>query len=675
MDFSPNKWLRPEYPRLYLEYVPGNSLTEHTPVSAPECLQVLQQCLSALDYLHNNNPPIIHRDIKTDNILVQNRYQGTIEVKLADFGLSKDYDDLSTICGNRLYLAPEVFLNEQYTVAGGRSRKSYSSAVDIWSLGTLAYSLLCDLPKWHDRHLSAGTKWADKVRDKFSIDWQKQPEDPLRRFLLEAMVVIAPESRWTAKDCHATAVLLQSPYDTTSIDTSTEASDAGLLPASYSDSGGSGSGQSTIIARATFTGSRAAPHGLVIEASPNGLAVANDDKLRSSFTHPQLASADKNPQRVSTVSFSSNPSSLMSGSNTTGGDSSQWWNDPLHPKMNGGYDLVYWATDRSTAAPPVLEPELPDHEESSQLLSGWTSENSTIARSIRADGPQCSSYSGIRNEDIIPSGLQTDRTNSYPSRAILSAACTSPAEQTYHANPATAVYPFSHDTTLDIHRPHHEDENQYPESESEVEYYEKCWMDPLYPLGGGSSLTISGGHPADKSWASTFISERPKPENLVDPMDGSDLKKQPSNVTSLCQPPAAGGSSIHGWGNKKTVQDARNDSKQCLAQAVLQTVYEDKSDISRLNAPSPDDGCATDCDIPTDDGDSSDGDRAEHLVKKKRITERQKGEQFPGITSAGPRDLVVPNSPERGPVRCKRRTSAQDKATLEAAYLLNPGPN
>lgn len=65
-----------------------------------------------------------------------------IQVKLADFGISKliDGTELKTQVGTFGYIAPEVFGLLEDT--GESSRYTYSSAVDIWSLGCLLYSVL-----------------------------------------------------------------------------------------------------------------------------------------------------------------------------------------------------------------------------------------------------------------------------------------------------------------------------------------------------------------------------------------------------------------------------------------------------------------------------------------------------------------------------------------------------
>lgn len=54
-------------------------------ITFKEKMNILLQIIYGLDYLHNRSPPIIHRDLKTDNILLNNVFC----VKISDFGLSK----------------------------------------------------------------------------------------------------------------------------------------------------------------------------------------------------------------------------------------------------------------------------------------------------------------------------------------------------------------------------------------------------------------------------------------------------------------------------------------------------------------------------------------------------------------------------------------------------------
>jgi tRNA A-37 threonylcarbamoyl transferase component Bud32 len=84
-------------------------------------------------YLHNSTPPIIHRDLKSHNLLVDDNWK----VKVCDFGLSRRiYEDTQantlTMCGTPCYTAPEILRNAHYTTKAD----VYSFAVVLWELVT-----------------------------------------------------------------------------------------------------------------------------------------------------------------------------------------------------------------------------------------------------------------------------------------------------------------------------------------------------------------------------------------------------------------------------------------------------------------------------------------------------------------------------------------------------------
>ncbi|KAG6612689.1 TKL protein kinase [Phytophthora cinnamomi] len=68
----------------------------------------------ALAYLHSLAPPVIHRDLKSRNILLSK----TMEAKLTDFGISRERLDrtMTAGVGTSLWMAPEVMLGERYDV-------------------------------------------------------------------------------------------------------------------------------------------------------------------------------------------------------------------------------------------------------------------------------------------------------------------------------------------------------------------------------------------------------------------------------------------------------------------------------------------------------------------------------------------------------------------------------
>lgn len=90
--------------------------------------------MSAVKYIHDRN--IIHRDIKLDNILINDQRYSSVakrEVKLIDFGFATELtSSLSVTYGTPSYMSPEML-----TPAA-----SYNEKTDIWSSGVVLYVLL-----------------------------------------------------------------------------------------------------------------------------------------------------------------------------------------------------------------------------------------------------------------------------------------------------------------------------------------------------------------------------------------------------------------------------------------------------------------------------------------------------------------------------------------------------
>ena len=109
------------------ELFSGGSLAQHlTEFKHPRLRLVklwCQEILKGLKYLHEHVPPIIHRDIKCENIFIN---KNTGEVKIGDLGLGiilKDVEYADQFCGTVEYCSPEVY------------QKKYGVKCDIYSLG------------------------------------------------------------------------------------------------------------------------------------------------------------------------------------------------------------------------------------------------------------------------------------------------------------------------------------------------------------------------------------------------------------------------------------------------------------------------------------------------------------------------------------------------------------
>ena len=102
------------------------------------------------------------------------------------------------------YLAPEVIKESDRRQVERTKRRSYTSAIDIWSLGVVIFECAYDLPYWK----STGTlSWCEAIVKKLNSDLRKSPEC-LKRLLSATMVIIDPDLRCGTQDCYAQALRL-----------------------------------------------------------------------------------------------------------------------------------------------------------------------------------------------------------------------------------------------------------------------------------------------------------------------------------------------------------------------------------------------------------------------------------------------------------------------------------
>ncbi|KAK4750564.1 hypothetical protein SAY87_004046 [Trapa incisa] len=187
---------------LVYEYMPKGSLENHlfnlgpdqTPLNWSTRMKIAVGAAKGLEYLHcKANPPVIYRDLKSANILLDNEFNP----KLSDFGLAKlgpvgDNTHVSTrVMGTYGYCAPE------YAMSGKLTLKS-----DIYSFGVVLLELITGRTAIDSRR---------KPGEQNLVAWSRQYLKDRRKFLLLADPLL--EGRFPTRCLHhaiaITAMCLQ----------------------------------------------------------------------------------------------------------------------------------------------------------------------------------------------------------------------------------------------------------------------------------------------------------------------------------------------------------------------------------------------------------------------------------------------------------------------------------
>ncbi len=134
----------PPTPFIVMEYLDGNDLNQilrhHGPQAPPVVCELMLQACEGMAEAHVMG--VIHRDIKPSNFFVTRRTDGTMLLKILDFGISKtpvgvtDLTGTQTVLGTPTYMAPEQM----------KTSKTADARADIWSMGVVMYQLITGRP-------------------------------------------------------------------------------------------------------------------------------------------------------------------------------------------------------------------------------------------------------------------------------------------------------------------------------------------------------------------------------------------------------------------------------------------------------------------------------------------------------------------------------------------------
>jgi len=131
-----------KYCYIAMEYVEGGTLADYinSEIKVPIeiAIGIQKDICCGLSKLHSAEPPLVHRDVKPQNIMLSVKERKLI-AKVSDFGLAKHVDPVTRIteaAGTLAYLPPEGFWDYE------------SPASDVFSMGIIFYTMVTGIPPY-----------------------------------------------------------------------------------------------------------------------------------------------------------------------------------------------------------------------------------------------------------------------------------------------------------------------------------------------------------------------------------------------------------------------------------------------------------------------------------------------------------------------------------------------
>ncbi|KRZ71824.1 Serine/threonine-protein kinase WNK1 [Trichinella papuae] len=146
-----------------------------------------RQILKGLAFLHSRDPPVIHRDLKCDNIFITGT---TGSVKIGDLGLAtlKDKSCPKSVIGTPEFMAPEMY------------EENYDESVDVYAFGMCMLEMITGEYPYSECQFPAHI-YKKVIQGQKPQCFEKIPTDsPDMREIIDRCTRLRPEERYTARD-------------------------------------------------------------------------------------------------------------------------------------------------------------------------------------------------------------------------------------------------------------------------------------------------------------------------------------------------------------------------------------------------------------------------------------------------------------------------------------------
>ncbi|TMW67294.1 hypothetical protein Poli38472_012410 [Pythium oligandrum] len=151
-------------------------------------VKIALHVVHALTYMHSFQPAVLHRDLKSRNVLLDNE----LNAKLTDFGVSREHADstMTAGVGSSLWMAPEFMMGERY-----------DEKADVFSLGVVLSELdTHELPYAHAVEAGTGRKLPDTAilqmvsLGRLQVEFAHADDSPMAQLGLDC-VAVDPKAR------------------------------------------------------------------------------------------------------------------------------------------------------------------------------------------------------------------------------------------------------------------------------------------------------------------------------------------------------------------------------------------------------------------------------------------------------------------------------------------------